>query len=394
MKVLFTHNGPLYKDTKNNDYYSTTFTDDALKRYYQIADELYIAIRVHEVSDPRQLERLSKITLTSFKVLEIPNLSSVKGQVFNRKKISESIYQYVLDADFIVVRLPSIIGDLVATTAKKLKKPYLVEMVGDPWDVSWNHSKRGKVLAPIRYYKTKKSVENASHVVYVTKKYLQKRYPTKGKQISLSNVSLDNLNQNILSKRLMKITKKKETDKIIIGTTGAIDVKYKGQQFVIKALGELKKQGITNFEYQLVGKGDSNFLKKIAIKHNVQSQVKFIGLLPHEEVFEWLNLIDIYIQPSLTEGLPRGLIEAMSRGLPALGAKSGGIPELLDKKMIFNNKTNVPVIVKHLLELDQKELLKQSKANFERAKEYQKYDLNNKRAKFFNDFKKYSETQQ
>jgi glycosyltransferase involved in cell wall biosynthesis len=46
-------------------------------------------------------------------------------------------------------------------------------------------------------------------------------------------------------------------------------------------------------------------------------------------VRDWLDRIDIYLQPSRQEGLPRALIEAMARACPALGSTAGGIPELL-----------------------------------------------------------------
>src|SRR5690606_15570335 len=118
-------------------------------------------------------------------------------------------------------------------------------------------------------------------------------------------------------------------NKIIIGTTAAIDVKHKGQQYVIEALGELKKNGYTKFEYHLVGGGDPAYLKSIAKRHNIEENIHFLGTLPHNKVFEWLDNIDIYVQPSRQEGLPRALIEAMSRGLPAFGANTAGIPELL-----------------------------------------------------------------
>ena len=47
-----------------------------------------------------------------------------------------------------------------------------------------------------------------------------------------------------------------KSSKIVIGTAAAVNVKYRGQQYVIEALGELKKQGITNYEYHLVGGGE------------------------------------------------------------------------------------------------------------------------------------------
>jgi glycosyltransferase involved in cell wall biosynthesis len=42
-----------------------------------------------------------------------------------------------------------------------------------------------------------------------------------------------------------------------------------------------------------------------------------------------LDSADLFVQPSRTEGLPRALVEAMARGLPAIGSDVGGIPELL-----------------------------------------------------------------
>ena len=46
-------------------------------------------------------------------------------------------------------------------------------------------------------------------------------------------------------------------------------------------------------------------------------------------VFNWLDDLDLYLQPSYTEGMPRALLEAMSRGLPCCASAVGGIPDLL-----------------------------------------------------------------
>ena len=98
----------------------------------------------------------------------------------------------------------------------------------------------------------KNSIKGANYVVYVTSEFLQKRYPTQGKNINCSNVSLTEFNNAILEQRLSKIKKIKNGSKIVIGTAAAVNVRYKGQQFIIQALGRLKEKGYTNFEYQLV----------------------------------------------------------------------------------------------------------------------------------------------
>src|SRR5699024_12266879 len=106
------------------------------------------------------------------------------------------------------------------------------------------------------------------------------------------------------------------------GIGGAVNVSPNGQRYIIEALGKLKKEGDKNFDYQRVGLGDQSYLKSIAKECDVIDQVKFLGSMQDDEVFNWLETIDIYTQPSRQEGLPRALIEAMSRGLPAFRANT------------------------------------------------------------------------
>lgn len=391
MKVLFCHDGPLRKDEFNN-YYGIAHNDDTFKRYYTIGKELSVAIRVIKTTKSKAELKFSKITISPFRVIECPDISTLKGLFLHKQKVKEIIASEIKKTDYIVARLPSFIGNIAVDIAKKLEKPYLVEVVACPWDAFWNHSFKGKLVAPFMYLATKKRVRDAKYVVYVTNEFLQKRYPTIGESTNCSNVSLTEFNDDILESRLEKISNMDKQNKIIIGTTAAVDVRYKGQQYVIKALSKLNKKGITNYEYQLVGGGNQSFLKSIANKYNVAEQVKFLGPIPHDEVFKWLDTIDIYVQPSRQEGLPRALIEAMSRGLPAFGAKTGGTPELLDSIFIFSNtRKNIDEICSILELFDKNVMLKQAERNFKEAKKYDKTIIEERRKEFFLDFKKNAE---
>lgn len=267
--------------------------------------------------------------------------------------------------------------------AKQYGKPFLVEVVGCPWDAMWNHSSIGKVIAPFSYFSLRKVVKDAPYVSYVTEHFLQGRYPTKGKCVSVSDVELQQVNPSILERRLQMISEAHSP--LRIGTAGTVEIAYKGQEYVIRALAKLKEKGNTGFEYHLAGSGNPERLKQLAESLGVSDQVVFEGSLPHEAMFDWLDSLDLYIQPSLTEGMPRALIEAMSRGLPGFGSDVGGIPELLGKENTFPKKDEKSIYRK-LLDLNSEKMLEMAKQNFEVAKRFEHDVLNNRRVSFYKMF--------
>lgn len=289
-----------------------------------------------------------------------------------------------MDTDFVVLRLPSIYGLLALKIAKKLGKPYLVELVGCPWDSLWNHSWKGKLVAPFMFLITKLAIKNSTDVLYVTNDFLQNRYPTSGNNIGCSDVSLPKIDKAILENRMKKIGEKFDDDPIIIGTIGALNQKYKGQEFVIKAISKLNKKGY-NFEYHLVGSGNHKFLQSVAEKYDSIDKVRFFGQLPHDEIFNYLDNIDVYMQPSKTEGLPRALIEALSRGCPSLGSNKGGTPELLNENCIFQS-TNIDEICELLKKVNKDFMGKEAVRSFNKAYEFEKSLLDKKRKTFYHSF--------
>lgn len=371
MSLLFVHDHKFR--LIDGKYYSPGgLSDDALSRYTQVFGDVVVIARVleHETGS-------SKYSLITNERVTIKNGLKLGYEGFKRE---------VAKADQVICRLPSVFGNKAVRLAKKMDKPYLVELVACPWDSLWNHSIKGKVAAPYMTYLTRKYVREAKHVLYVTNQFLQERYPTNGRSVNCSNVVLTSFDPLILERRIKRIKSKR--DKIIIGTAAAVDVKFKGQQFVIQALGNLKKQGLTNYEYQLVGAGDPSYLMEVAKKHNVENQIKFLGSLPHKQVFDWMDQIDLYVQPSRQEGLPRALIEAMSRGLPAFGARTGGIPELLEDKYIFSNTNkNIKEIIGILGRFDEYSMIVQAKRNFEESKKYEKKRIDDRRTRFFESFR-------
>lgn len=370
MRLLFVHDHK-FKRVNKKLYSPGWFNDEILNRYTRYCDEVVVVARV--IDETKADERWSLITNQKVTILGTDN--------FNYSDLEKEIGK----CDKLIVRLPSFMGLKALKINNRIGKPYLIEMVGCAWDSVWNHSIKGKIIAPYIFLKNKREVYKAPYVLYVTDEFLQKRYPTKGKQVGCSDVCLVELKDDVLEKRIRRI--ELNNDKIIIGTIAGLEVKYKGQQYIIEALGEMKKQGITNYEYHLVGNGKNDYLKSVAQKNNVESQVIFVGGLPHEKIFEWLDNIDIYAQPSKQEGLPRAVVEAMSRALPILGAKTGGIPELIQGEYIFaHSKCNSKSIINILKKFNKISMMNVARYNFEKAKKYHANKLEDIRNGFYKDF--------
>ena len=373
MQGLFVHDHKFPKI--NGEYYNSYgFDEEFFKRYLSIFDELEIIGRESKLNGTNN-ERVRN----GVKFLTIPELNQLinKG---TRYKINKKIE----DSDYVVIRLPSILGLYAVWKAKKKKKPYLIEVVGCSWDAIANKGVTKILPAFIITHLTKIAIRSAKHVVYVTEEFLENRYPTNGEYIACSNVTLNSVVEDDLIQRLDGMKKKETNSKVIIGTCSTIDVIYKGQQDVIEALAILNKNG-HNIEYQLVGGGDTAFLKSVAAKYGVEDHVKFLGSLKHEEVFDWLKNIDIYVHPSKQEGLSRAIIEAMSKACPIFGADAGGIHELIDDRYIFQ-KGNIQQIVDIYQKFNQENMKEQAIKNHNNSKRYLKSVLYRRREEFFKDF--------
>ena len=379
MKLAFVHDGTLKYDGDGN-YYGTAVTPSSLSRYKYMSDDISVVIRTYPFKENESRERFIKIP-DEYKIIHIDNYMSLKG-IFNIFEIKRRVKEIVNSVDLVICRFSGETGKIAAEICHRLKKPYIVECVGCAWDSYWNYSVVGKFIAPYQLVRQRNLIRRAPYVIYVTEKFLERRYPTKGKWIAASNVELLPIQNIYLENRIQRIKEEKINKKLILGTAAAIDVRYKGQAYVLKAISSLKKEGY-QFKYQVVGGGKPDYLNEVARKYNVEEDFEILGTMPHDKVFEWMDTIDIYIQPSDQEGLPRALIEAMSRGCPAIGSSSAGIPELLHESAIFKRKkvSELRQVLKTMTKPEKR--IEQAKKNYSKAHKYQKDTIYRRRNQFF-----------
>ena len=107
-----------------------------------------------------------------------------------------------------------------------------------------------------------------------------------------------------------------------------------------------------------------------------------------EEVFKILDEVDIYIQPSLQEGLPRSVIEAMSRGCPVIGARTAGIPELIAPECVVKRKSVSEIAQAVCRIANPDKMAELAKQNFENAKDYLDSVLSERRNNYYQEVMK------
>lgn len=116
-------------------------------------------------------------------------------------------------------------------------------------------------------------------------------------------------------------------DSLIIGCIGNL-YPVKGQKFLIQAFSRFFKDN-TNSYLVLVGRGqEEGPLRKEAVELGIpEGRICFTGF--RDDIVNILKSIDIYVQPSLSEGLPLAVLESMSLGIPVIATDVGGVGEIL-----------------------------------------------------------------
>jgi glycosyltransferase involved in cell wall biosynthesis len=136
---------------------------------------------------------------------------------------------------------------------------------------------------------------------------------------------------NRYMKTRIKIKEKKislglNPKKLVVGTVGWL-LSIKGPMVLLKAMGRIWQKH-SDVELVYVGKGElEEELKTESFRMGVSDSVTFLGW--RNDVHEIMPVFDLFVLPSLNEGMGRVLVEAMASGKPVVGSNVGGIPDLI-----------------------------------------------------------------
>jgi len=309
-----------------------------------------------EVYHPRYImipRMLFKLTLLHF-YLAIESFFSYLAS----KKITEKIAE---EWDPDIIHLHGVLGEglLGRRLKRKYKKPLLITTYGD--DIN-------RYLEQMPSNFLVRSALKISDAIICQSRFLQneieKRISGKKFFVVPMGALLDKFKPKGKNnaRKVLGLPK----DKKIILFIGHL-FERKGVEYLISALKlVLKKE--KNILCCIIGSGHSeDKLKKMALDLDLDSYINFLGQKTHNEIVTYMHACDIFVLPSLSEGLPVVLCEALAAGKPVVATKIAGTPELVTKDVGFlvrpkdPNDLSEKIILALNKKWDKKKLLRRSK---------------------------------
>lgn len=109
-------------------------------------------------------------------------------------------------------------------------------------------------------------------------------------------------------------------------------LEVKGIIYLIEAVEQLHSRGVDIVTY-LVGEGSGRaYYESEITRRKLSRQIRLVGNCPHSEVAVWMGAADIFCLPSIREGFPNVVLEALFSGRPVVASNVGGIPEMVNSE--------------------------------------------------------------
>jgi len=197
------------------------------------------------------------------------------------------------------------------------------------------------LLAVLRPF-TRFVTDSFVHISESTRNYYKTDSGSK-EVIIYEPVDIEKFNPALIEKKEKNYLRKElniRCDDIVLGSVGNITW-VKGYENLIVSMGTLKKRN-KRLKLLIVGKilstqaGYYKRLKELVSSLGLERDIYFLGM--REDIPPLLSIMDIFVTPSVTEGTPISIMEAMSMKLPVVASRVGGIPEL-----VFEGETGLLV---------------------------------------------------
>lgn len=304
-------------------------------------------------------------------VVPIPDTPSFAQTLLRLPRTVRYVLRAIRECDRYYVQMPEIVGIIVGLLLWVLRKKYAVEVIADAMgSVTW--AKRQvrfvRLYAWIIDRLSAFVIWRARCATYVSQ-YLRQRYPNREPSHTWVFCSAELADEWVGRPRDAEFFRKGPLRILSVGRLSA----EKDHFTLIRAFAEMLRMQDRSGELHLVGIGpEQDRLKRLAEDLGIAESVRFWGHLPRgQALHELFDTCHVFVMPSRSEGMGRALVEAMSKGMAALGSRIGGIPELLEPEALFP-AGDERTLARKMAELAGKpELLEaMSRRNFEAAQRW------------------------
>jgi glycosyltransferase involved in cell wall biosynthesis len=360
-------------------------------RYLEVFDSVRIVARVRDVAvSPPGLRPINRgsISFTS-----VPDYLGPEQYLLRVTRVAAATAKAVQNGDAVILRVPGRIGTCVESHLRKMRRPYGVEVVGDPYDVFAPGGVEHPLRPLFRWWfarNLRRQCSASCAAAYVTKYALQRRYPpapeafaTSCSDVELPPTAYVNIPRTATPAGTVRL--------VFVGSLAQL---YKAPDVLIDAVGDCVGNGL---DVELIVLGSGRFQLEVearAMALGLGSRIQFRGQVTTPEAVRMeLDQAHLFVLPSRVEGLPRAMIEAMARALPCIGSTIGGIPELIAEEDRVA-PGDAPALARKIREVitDPARMALMSARNLTKAREYSDTSLTSRRKAFYQHLKTCTES--
>jgi glycosyltransferase involved in cell wall biosynthesis len=208
------------------------------------------------------------------------------------------------------------IGYVTGMLARRAGRPSVLTVVGN--DI------KKYIFSPEKVAACRSGLENADRVVALSRDLVEMAHaltPIEDKaRIIYNSVHVP---ESVWSRP------RSEKEPFLIGCAGIF--KYaKGLPYIFKAVERLKSR--RDLVLELLGElreSEREVYHQMVNKTGIENILRFTQAIPHEQVCRWLQGLDVFVLPSVSEGCPNILMEAMASGVPSIATRTGAMESLV-----------------------------------------------------------------
>jgi glycosyltransferase involved in cell wall biosynthesis len=381
MDVLFTNEQRYDRTPDGKIWTPAQYAYPVFRAFMDVFDRVKVVARVRDVeSVPSNYLRADGENV-SFE--PIPYYHGM-SQYFKRiMPINAAIRQSITFNDAIILTAGSMVAEVIIRPAIRQQFPFGVVVVVDPDKVFAAGGMRHPLRPLLQRFFVRlqqRHCARASAASYVTKSYLQQLYPCPGLMVGVSDVVIDDAALVAAPHEFAPGDKP-----VHLVFVGSFEQMYKAPDILVEAMQQCVANGL-QLKLTMIGEGVYRpEIEALVERLGLAQRITFTGMLPGASaVRAVLDEGDLFVMPSRVEGMPRAMIEAMARGLPAIGTTVGGIPELLPPEDMVP-PGDAPALAQKITEfVTRPERLNAAAArNLAAARDYQYASLQQQRNRFY-----------